>query len=54
MVLDEDLQPLHGLSEAGKLEHQRILKAASNYKKSHLFLWMLEKLAGKIWSFFKR
>lgn len=51
MVLDEDLQPLHGLTEAGKLEHQRILKAASDHRKAHLLLWMLEKLVGKIWFF---
>lgn len=51
MVLDEDLQPLHGLTEAGKLEYQRILKAASDHRKAHLLLWMLEKLVGKIWFF---
>ena len=54
MVLNEDLQPLHGLTEAGKLEHQRILKATSDYREAHPFLWMLEKLVGKIWSFFKQ
>ena len=53
MVLDEDLQPLHGLTEAGKLEHQRILKAASDHRKVHPLLWMIEKLVSKIWSFFK-
>ena len=53
MVLDEDLQPLHELTEAGKLEHQRMLKAASDYKEAHSFLWMLEKFVGKIWSFFR-
>ena len=48
MVLDEDLQPLHELTEAGKLEHQRIIKAAFDYKEAHPFLWMLEKLVSKI------
>lgn len=50
MVLDEDLRPLHELTEAGKLEHQRILKAASDYKEAHLFLWRLEKILARVWN----
>ena len=52
MVLDEDLRPLHELTEAGKLEHQRIIKAASDYKEAHPFLWMLQKILARVWSMF--
>jgi len=39
MVLDEDFNPLHRLTEEGKIEYQKILKAISKYKQQHPFRW---------------
>ena len=50
MVLDEDLHPLHELTEEGKMEYQRMLKAASDYKEAHPFLWRLEKILAGVWN----
>lgn len=45
MVLDEDLKPLHELTEAGKLEHQRVLSEASaECKRTHPLLQLLSQL----------
>lgn len=52
MVLDEDLNPLHGLTEEGKIEYQRILKEVADYKCAHPILWLLKKLLVQLQALF--
>ena len=47
MVLDEDLNPLHELTEEGKKEYQIIVNEALVYQKEHPILWQIKKFFRK-------
>ena len=42
MVLDEELRPLHGLTEKGKEDYQRFLEQKADqilFRHNHPFIW---------------
>ena len=53
MVLDEDLNPLHGLTEEGKIECQRIHKEAAYRKHANPILCLFKKLLVRLQVLFK-
>ena len=49
MVLDENLNPLHELTEDGKKAYQKMIDDVLSYKKAHPFLYQLKRLLVKFW-----